>query len=164
MQTQNRLFSICVSKMVIYTYKKKIASTNQAFLSFSQQNCNLRWQNGNLSQQNIFLYYYFLLSYNKLQWQMKLIIWFLYFIIRNNARYCSRYTYELCHVCHLQREAKRRKVIAQKQLNTLNQAQSSNLYLFHVDVQNKGIGSQGINQKFWEDHAFEAFGKISKAS
>ena len=128
MQTQNRLFSICVSKMVIYTYKKKIASTNQAFLSFSQQNCNLRWQNGNLSQQNIFLYYYFLLSYNKLQQQTKLIPQCLYLLIINSTCqfFCNRY--DPCHACHLQKEGKRRNVIAQKQQNTLNRAQSSSSY------------------------------------
>ena len=157
MQTQNRLFSICVSKMVIYTYKKKIASTNQAFLSFSQQNCNLRWQNGNLSQQNIFLYYYFLLSYSKFQQQTKLIPQCLYLLMINSTCQFFCYRYDPCHACHLQKECKR-NVIAQKQQNTLNRAQSSSSY----SQQKTWVKKVIVNASKFVD--FVSFGSLRNSS
>ena len=146
MQTQNRLFSICVSKMVIYTYKKKIASTNQAFAKY-----------GNLSQQNIFLYYYFLLSYNKFQQQTKLIPQCLYLLMINSTCQFFCYRYDPCHACHLQKEGKR-NVIAQKQQNTLNRAQSSSSY----SQQKTWVKKVIVNASKFVD--FVSFGSLRNSS
>ena len=45
----------------------------------------------------------------------------------------------------LVKEAKRRKVIAKKQQNNFNLAQSSSSYLFHVDVQKTGVKKVKVN-------------------
>ena len=45
----------------------------------------------------------------------------------------------------LVKEAKRRKVIAKKQQNNFNLAQSSSSYPFHVDVQKTGVKKVKVN-------------------
>ena len=95
--------------------------TKQAFLNFCQQDDNLRRQNGNLPRQNDFSLLF--LSYSKLQQQIKLIA---YCFLKHITRQALCNTYGPCHVCHLQKEAKRGKVIVYKQQIILNRAKSSN--------------------------------------
>ena len=124
MPTQNKLFSICVGKIVTCAGKKN-ADAKQVFINFRLQNGDLRRQMVTCLGKMVFLYYYFLLSYNKLQQQIKLIAQCLYFLIRSNTCQSLSNTYDPCHVCHHQKKDKRRQVTAQKQQNTLNRTQSS---------------------------------------
>ena len=114
----NRLFSIFARKMVFEVCKVVTCLNKMVFLN------------------------YFLLLCNKFQQQIKLIAQYLYSLIRNNTYQSLCNTFNPCLNCHLQKETKRRKVIAQKEQNTLNRTHSSNSYLFNVDVQNRGKGSK----------------------
>ena len=137
---QSRLFSVGIGKMVI-SAGKKMPMQNRFFLIFATKMLIYVSKMVTCLSKMIFLYY-FLLMCNKLGQQINLIVWCQDVLMRNNTcqSFCSMH-HPSC-ACHIQKEAKRRKVIAQKQQNTLNRAQSSSLYLSHVDVQSRGKGSK----------------------
>ena len=99
MLTQNRLFSFCINKNCNLCQQKKPSQNRLFFFKID-------------FPQMIFICY-FLSLHNKLQEQIKLIAVFIYFLIRNNTFQSLCNMYDPCYVCHLQKEAKRRKVIAQ---------------------------------------------------
>ena len=85
MLTQNRLFSICVGNLVISNFfgKKKMPTQNRLSSIFSSKMVIYIGKMLTYLSKMIFLYYY-LLSDSKLQWQIKLIVKCLYFLITNN--------------------------------------------------------------------------------
>ena len=85
MSMQNRLFSICVGNLVIgnFTGKKKMPMENRLSSIFSSKMIIYIGKMLTYLGKMIFLYYY-LLSDSKLQWQIKLILKCLYFLITNN--------------------------------------------------------------------------------
>ena len=110
----------------------------------------------------IFLYYYFILSYNKLQQQIKLIAQCLYFLIRNNTCQSLCNTCDFCNVCHLQQEDKRRKVVAQKQQKTLNREHNQTARTDFIKMCRTGVKEVKVNA--FKCVNFVSFGGLKNSS
>ena len=102
--TQNRLFSICVSKKVICA-GKKMPTQNRFFSIYSSGMVVLRWQ-------NYFSSLIFSFIVEQLQQQTKLIAECLYFLIRNSIFQFLCNMYDPCHSVIFRKELKKQRPLS----------------------------------------------------